>query len=183
MPACSLCTVCRGIDYSRPCHGPEYRPCGGEFSAHLFYDTYSSLEDLRDSARDSSCELCTLILGTIEDSPAELFVEEEWDYIERLSPEAESDLTEAVKIDDVREKYARYFSNSLAARVDPLDVSAPIVVEIVFREPLRDEISSRCTDICVHWTETSPASGEAVRRKASLISLVSGLPGEGHLRK
>ena len=173
----SLCTVCHGIDYSKPCHGPQYQRCGSGFSTHLFYPNHGSVEDLEDSAHASGCAFCSLLLAAINESAAGYFDEDEWEHVDQLL-EADLAFTDAKGVDGIGASHAGLFNSSTCARINPLDVSAPIIIEIVFREPLPDESSSRCTDIAVHWTESCLAGNASVRRKFTSICLVSGFSGQ-----
>ena len=108
--------------------------------------------------------LNSLLLFAINESAAGYFDEDDWEHVDQLL-EADLAFTDANGADGIGASHAGVFNSSTCARSNPLDVSAPIIIEVVFREPLPDESSSRCTDIAVHWTESCLAGNASDRRK------------------
>lgn len=127
--------------------------------------------------------MCHLILDSIRNHYVLISnkknVLDDWDYLDDFSDAADND--ELSEIDDnewfleVYERHQKFFHEAECAPSDSLhDPNSPIILEFVFRDPRRDEVAGRCTDINVHWTQT----GELARLHTSALSLVSQLPGE-----
>lgn len=171
-----LCNKCTTLDVRQPYCGPEYTKEGATFAVRIVYKHYNTLAELEASATSGYCLLCHLILDVIKKLNAQdaLTVVDDWEHFDLLYDELDDDGADSEILSTLRQKHRSFFQDAVATLDDIADPDAPVLLDFKFREPMRDEIASRCTDVTVHWTN----SDGITRRSAASLSLVSGLTGE-----
>lgn len=177
----SLCRKCLGIDIRQPFCTPEHKRSNSGIVTRVCYSHASTLYELLTSALEEDCHLCCLVLDSIRKHYVLISnkknVLDDWDYMDDFEDTEDDDDDSDNENGDLTEnwpRYAHFFSEAEATWEDVSDVASPIILEFVFREPRRDELASRCTDIIVHWTQT----GGRNRLSSSALNLVSQLPGK-----
>ncbi|KAF5008988.1 hypothetical protein FDECE_4762 [Fusarium decemcellulare] len=160
------------IDYTTPCHGPDYRQRGPGFSTHLFYSHHNSVDDLKECVNISGCRFCALILSIILENTTGLDDEDDWEHADTLLAEATSEFSDESVPQSIKESHSKMFKVPETGAIDPDSLAAPIVIELTFREAVRLESANRSTDAVIHWTD----GVEQARRISQILSLVSGLP-------
>jgi len=176
----NLCEICLSLDVQRPFCGPEHSTSSSGINSRVCYAHARSLYDLLTSAIDKQCHLCCLILDVIRKHYILISnkknVLDDWDYVDDLDDVSDGDEDESRLQQDLLQRYQDFFYEAEHLFEDVNDASSPILLEFVFRKPLRDELSSRCTDIAVHWTQVGGLS--RMNTTVSAMSLVSSLPGQ-----
>lgn len=169
-----LCSKCATLDIRQPYYGPEYTKEGAAYALRIIYKHHDSLSELEASATSGSCSLCHLILDVIEKLNAQdaLTVVDDWEHFDLLYDELDDDEADSDILSSLQQRHRNFFYDASATVDDDTDPDAPILLDFKFREPMRDEIASRCTDVTVHWTN----SDGLTRRSVASLSLVSGLP-------
>ena len=172
----SLCSICAGIDARRPYCGPECSQVGSGTATRLVYEHATSLTELERAARRDECHLCQLLFDVIREYSEHVAdsknVVDDWEHVDMLYDELGELEHEIVVPEQILQRYQAFFEKPSATIEDILDADAPILLDLTFRAPMRDELASRCTDVAVHWTHN-----DGSRRMTSSLSLVSGLSG------
>ncbi|KAK5939666.1 hypothetical protein PMZ80_008046 [Knufia obscura] len=171
-----LCDTCKGIDSHRPFYGPKYSEVGSGIATRIAYQHAASLEDLERSAKHAGCHLCYLMLDVIR-KYNELVADsknvvDDWEHVDMLYDELDDPENGVDAPEALRQLHRDFFREATSAGIEDIsDPDAPVLLDITFRKPLRDELASRCIDVAVHWTHT-----DGSRRTTSALSLISGLP-------
>lgn len=150
---------------------------GSGIATGIVYEYAKSLDEVDACLKAEDCHLCYLILDVVR-KYNELIADsknvvDDWEHVDMLYDELGDFENEVDVPEELQRRHQAFFSDASVGPEDISDPDAPILLDITFREPMRDELSSRCTDVAVHWTHK-----DGSRRTTPALSLVSGLPGK-----
>lgn len=162
-----LCEHCTAINIRQPFHGPQTTKEGTNRHVRILYAFPQTFTDIRISANLTACHLCHLIIYTIDKFNARdaRTVVDDWEMVDMWSDDEDEPSDSVGDIDD------EYFLTASSTIDDIDDPGSPILLDFTFREPMFDEIATRCVDVVLHWTNSE--SGE--RLSVPAFNLVAGL--------
>lgn len=171
-----LCGRCAGIDPHHPFRGPEYSKVGSEVSTRIVYEHAASLAELERAARHDGCHLCYLLLDVIckynELVADPKNVVDDWEQVDLINDELDEFAIQVNVPREIQQRHQAFFMKPSASFEDISGPDAPVLLDLTFRAPMRDEPANRCTDVAVHWKHT-----DGLSRTTSAFNLVCGLPG------
>lgn len=179
------CGICSRINARAPFCGPQSGLSSSGTVTRVWYSHASDLYELLGSALEKGCHLCSLVLDAIRKHYVLISnkknVLDDWDLVEDIDEIDESgddrdtDSDADPSLSSRQDKHYDHFFHETETSFDAVnDTQSPLILEFIFREPRRDELTSRCNDVVVHWTQT----GGQTRLSTSALTLVAQISGE-----